>query len=270
MKPSYLFFTLLLVGVALYQEYQQQPSSRSSSADLDADQSLSKVMTSNAKRTTNGSKSHASLQHTRPIKDYKTARHLLWGKVYGDGGTTLYCGEPFGERHGKGINVEHVFPMSWATSSVDCGTRNTCRRNSKTFNHIEADLHNLFPSRTDVNKDRSSYRFGEIKGETRHYGKHCDFEVSQSSRIAEPAVEVRGDVARAMFYMADRYREQGLVIFRKQAELLLRWHQDDPPSATDKRRNDLIEKIQGNRNIFVDDPNQLDILFRNGGFESPR
>ena len=158
--------------------------------------------------------------------------------------------------------------MSWVTNSVGCGTRNACRRNNQTFNYIEADLHNLFPSRTDVNKDRSSYRFGEIKGETRRYGEHCDFEASQGSRTAEPAPKVRGDVARAMFYMADRYRAEGLEIFAKQAKLLLRWHRNDPPSATEKRRNDVIEKIQGNRNIFVDDPAKLDDLYKNGGFES--
>ena len=268
MKPSYLIFALLLLGAALYQEYQKQATSGSSDVGLDAGEQPTKVVQSNAQRTASNSRSHASLPHTRPIKDYKTARYLLWDKVYANGGTTLYCGEPFGKRHGKGVNVEHVFPMSWVTNSLACGTRNTCRRNNKTFNHIEADLHNLFPSRTDVNKDRSSYRFGELKGEPRHYGETCDFEVSQRSRIAEPSAEVRGDIARAMFYMADRYRAQGLVIFAKQAELLLRWHQADPPSATERRRNKLIEKIQGNRNTFVDDPAKLQRLFAEGGFES--
>ena len=195
MKPGYLIFALLLVGAALYQEYQQQPKPRSSSAEVNAGEQFARPAVNTAKHTINNSSSHAKLPHNRPIKDYKTARYLLWDKVYKDGGSTLYCGEPFGARHGKGINVEHVFPMSWVTNSLDCGTRDTCRRKNKTFNYIEADLHNLFPSRTDVNKDRSSYRFGEIPGEARHYGKLCDFEASQRSRIAEPAPEVDADRA---------------------------------------------------------------------------
>ena len=42
------------------------------------------------------------------IPDYKTARYLLWSKVYNKGGKTLYCNKAFGSRKGKGINVEHV------------------------------------------------------------------------------------------------------------------------------------------------------------------
>ena len=251
MKLSYLLFSVALVVAAIYYEYQAPPEKVASQANVS-------TQTGRTEPTVN-----KSLQ-ARPIKDYKTARYLLWERVYKDGGQTLYCREPFSERRGRGINVEHVFPMSWVTNALNCGTRSACRRNSATFNRIEADLHNLHPSRTDVNKDRSSYRFGLVKGEARRYGALCDFEVNQRSRVAEPAAEIRGDIARAMFYMADKYSGQGLVLYAKQAKLLYRWHQNDPPDAEEARRNRVIEKIQGNRNVFVDVPAKLDAFVENG------
>jgi len=212
-------------------------------------------------------KNAKGVQLTRSqIKDYDTARPLLWRKVYPRGGKTLYCGERFDSQQRRGFNVEHVFPMSWATNGLKCGKRKQCRASSQRFNLIEADLHNLFPSRADVNQDRSSFRFGEVSGESRAYGSRCDFEVNSRQRVAEPTPEVRGDVARAMFYMADRYKADGLILFKKQATLLERWHKLDPPSSEEKRRNDIIETLQGNRNQFIDNPGRLHTLIRSGHF----
>ena len=148
----------------------------------------------------------------RPIEDYYEARRLLWSEVYPDGGRTLYCDQKFGSRHPKSINVEHVFPMGWVMRELKCGDRKTCRRNSTRFNLIEADLHNLYPAREKVNRDRSSYAFGEIKGEKR-----------------------------------------GIELFKRQRNLMLKWHQADPPDDEEKRRNNVIEMLQGNRNHFIDE-----------------
>lgn len=192
----------------------------------------------------------------RKIEDYETARHLFWSKVYADGGETLYCGTRFGSRKGRKINVEHVFPMSWATRALQCGTRKRCRRKSPQFNRLEADLHNLYPSMTAINDARGSMRFGRLPGEIRHFGG-CDFEVDERQRIVEPRKSVRGEIARAMFYMRDEYE---LTLYRKFGELLIRWHRQDPPNRLEIRRNDLIEKLQGTRNKYVDDPALSDAL----------
>ena len=200
------------------------------------------------------------------IVDYNDARSILWRSLYRDGGNTLYCGQLFDSQRRNGFNVEHVFPMSWVTNSLDCGTRNQCRSRSSTFNKIEADMHNLYPSRSDVNQARSSFAFGVINGEQRDFGKDCDFEVNEQQRIAEPSPKVRGEVARAMFYMAYQYRQFGLELFTKQQRLLLQWHQADPPSEQERARNDKIEELQGNRNPFIDDPAQLDKLVADGYF----
>ena len=145
----------------------------------------------------------------------------------------MYCGEKFGDDR-RGLNVEHVFPMSWVTRELRCGKRNQCRRRSERFNRIEADLHNLYPARREINDARRSYRFAEIPGELRRFGS-CDFEVDDRQHRA-------------------RRTEGGAPIFRKQTELLLRWHRADPPSDEERRRNEVIDKIQGTRNPYIDKP----------------
>lgn len=186
--------------------------------------------------------------------DYQEAKQLFWQELYPTG-YTLYCRAKISRFKQDDINIEHVFPMAWVKNSLQCGTRDECRQNSHLFNQIEADLHNLYPALEKLNYERQAYRFGIIKGEKRKYGPKCDFEVNKSSRVAEPMPSVRGDVARAMFYM--EYQYDRLLLYKKQAEILLKWHQDDPPSKEELQRNDKIEKIQGNRNPFIDNPDLI-------------
>ena len=89
----------------------------------------------------------------------------------------------------------------------------------------------------------------------------------------------RGDVARAVMYMAIRY-EGGRDPATQQSEpdleltddrsrivitsaspaymgllsTLLAWHQADPPDAAERERNEVIYNFQGNRNPFIDHP----------------
>ena len=165
----------------------------------------------------------------------------------------MYCGKEFAGGQRRGLNVEHVFPMSWVTNALDCGTRNQCRDRSELFNSIEADLHNLYPARQEINEERSSFRYAEISGELRRFGD-CDFEVDYQAREAEPSEASRGEIARAMFYMENRYHDAGLEIFSGQARMLRQWHRDDPPRAAEMERNDRIEGLQGNRNPYIDTP----------------
>ena len=192
----------------------------------------------------------------RTFESYFDALPVFWSEIYGAGGSTLYCAQTFGKRKGREINIEHVYPMSWVMKAEHCGDRDRCRDTRPRFNRIEADMHNLYPSRKNINKARGSLPFGEVSGENRRYGK-CDFEVDYRRRLIEPRPASRGNIARAMFYMHDTY---GLKIFNKQGRMLKKWHQADPPDREERRRNDLIAKIQGTRNRFVDQPNLADSL----------
>ncbi len=182
------------------------------------------------------------------IPDYETARKVFWKKLYNEGGETLYCGKKLKSTYNKGVNIEHVFPASWMAYTLRCGKRKQCRLNSPQFNLIEADLHNLYPARSDINKARSNYRFAIIRGEQRVFAG-CDFEFDEPRRVAEPAPEARGRIARAMLYMADEY---DLYLKKKLERLLRDWDKKYPPQAAEYKRNERIEVLQGNRNIYVD------------------
>jgi len=174
---------------------------------------------------------------------------LFWRSLYPDGGRGLYCGRRFGA-HDRRYNIEHVFPMAWVARQLKCGDRQQCRRRSEQFNRIESDMHNMFPARKDLNQMRGAYAFGIIKGE-RWAVPGCDFEVDDRRRRVEPRPAARGDIARAMLYMADRYH---LTLFRRQRELMLRWHRQDPPDDTERRRNRIIQRVQGNGNPWIEPP----------------
>lgn len=193
---------------------------------------------------------HAPLPRGQRIPDYQHALPLVWSELYRDGGQTLYCARRFGTDKGRAVNVEHVFPMAWVARHLECGQRQQCRESTPRFNLIEADLHNLWPARADVNKVRSAHPFALIDGEQRAFAG-CDFEIDERRRVVEPRPEARGEIARSMFYMADEY---ALSIYPRQGALLRSWNRDDPVSAEERRRNDLIERIQGNRNKYIDDP----------------
>ncbi len=188
------------------------------------------------------------------IPDYRTARGFHWTELYPNGGWTLYCGEPFRDR--SALSVEHIYPASWMSEYLDCGSRKQCRRSSERFNHMEADMHNLYPALPSINQARSNYQFGIIEGEAREFGE-CDFERDNSARIAEPRPIARGNVARSIFYM---HTEYGLPVPTEMVELLMQWNGEDPPSCHEMRRNNKIEELQGTRNPYIDHPGRVDEL----------
>jgi len=191
------------------------------------------------------------------LDSYYDTKKLFWGKLYSEGGKTIYSLQTFESNKPRWINVEHIFPMAWVVNKFNCLDREACRR-IKEFAYIESDMHNLFPSRKDLNTLRGNHRFGSIKGELRAFGSY-NFKVDDNKRIVEPAPASQGEVARAMFHMSQAY---GLKIFEKQAKTLAYWNRIDQPSKEEMRRNDLIEEIQGTRNYFIDNPRAIEKLYQ--------
>ena len=100
-----------------------------------------------------------------------------------------------------------------------------------------------------MNGDRSAHPYGTVEGEPRNYGA-CDFEVGGRPKAAEPAEGVRGEIARAMLYMADRY---GIDVKMTRDELIA-WHEADPPDGWERERARRIETATGLRNPFIESP----------------
>ena len=190
------------------------------------------------------------------ILNYKQARREFWQSLYSRGGESIYCGKNATSRDDD-FNIEHIYPASWMKKAAGCSSssRKKCRQNSPRFNLMEADLHNLYPSLKTLNTQRGNFSFAIIPGTAA--ANSCDFEVG--SKLVEPRPASRGNIARAFFYMNDEY---GADIAPPDSNssvnlesLLTYWHCQDPVDSEEKRRNDVIEKLQGTRNKFIDNPN---------------
>lgn len=186
------------------------------------------------------------------IPIYRDAEKIFWEKLYEKGGWTLYCGERFDSQ--ASIVIEHVYPMTWAREHLQCQSEKQCRQENAQYNRIESDLHNLYPAMERISQARADYRFDLISGEYRDFFE-CDFEHDAHDKLVEPRPAARGNVARAIFYM---HTEYGLPLDANMLEVLKQWNKQDEPSKDEIRRNDLIEKLQGTRNVFIDDPSKGD------------
>lgn len=181
------------------------------------------------------------------------AAHTFWKELYPGGGWSLYCGFKFNGTQrtaaGRAIDIEHIFSTRHMALHADCQTRMQCREsNNRTFMRMEADLHNMYPVWQAVITHRYDLMFGLVKGE---YWRFDDCDIEWKTGIFEPRDIARGNVARAMLYMHARYR----VPVDKNALALYRvWNRIDPPSKQEKARNNVIERVQGDRNPFIDRP----------------
>jgi len=71
----------------------------------------------------------------------------------------------------------------------------------------------------------------------------------------EPRDIHKGDLARAAFYFYTMYPDVGNGLSDLgDPELFYKWHSEDPVSATESERNNLIESYQNNRNPYIDSP----------------
>lgn len=92
--------------------------------------------------------------------------------------------------------------------------------------------------------------------------------------IYEPHDDVKGDIARALFYMAVRYDDVLSLTNEIQnnttgvignLEVLLEWNKSDPVDVFEIHRNNLIyNNIQHNRNPFIDFPDWADAIWGEG------
>lgn len=132
-------------------------------------------------------------------------------------------------------NREHVWPQSLL--------------NKETV--MTADLHNLKPADSGENSSRGN--------------KYFDW-LTTTSTYAPPD-EVKGDIARILFYMVIRYEVLELVDVEPSTyemallETLLEWHYFDPVDDFERNRNDVIYSYQNNRNPFIDYEHFVELIF---------
>lgn len=142
------------------------------------------------------------------------------------------------------------------------------------------DLHHLVASYSTMNSTKNNRLFEDCNdGDDtnivdRGYGNYTcnDWEF-------EPRDDVKGDVARMLFYMAVRYEgEEGDYVDlelandpdeTKSSKLpiygdlddLLRWHMEDPVDMKEINRNNVVYSYQNNRNPFIDNPELVELIW---------
>jgi endonuclease I len=84
----------------------------------------------------------------------------------------------------------------------------------------------------------------------------------------EPPDCSKGAVARALMYMACAYADRVRLVEGASEEPgalgslsdVLEWNRRHPPTDRERRRNDAVERYQGNRNPFIDLPSLADTI----------
>lgn len=173
---------------------------------------------------------------------------LLWGELYKEGGTTFYTGKAF-SKNTVLITESHVYPAIFVRDHLDCGTKRRCLRTNEQYRAIQSDLHNVVIAESRLDLKIKSSIFG-ILDESTAKDKHG---MRIHLNVIEPQDTLKGDIARIIFYMHDRY---DLPIPGRLADLSL-WNEQDPPSTEEIERNNRIEALQGHRNPFVDHPERF-------------
>ena len=158
-----------------------------------------------------------------------------------------------------------------------------------------SDLHHLHPSDANVNSSRNNKYFGACglgfdKSNSCRRPAHReaahDTEATKTTFL--PPANRRGDIARALFFMAMRYDGEGNpdgfdlelsdcpdaitstsnTRYMGYLSQLLEWHVSDPVDDKERARNDRIcKRYQGNRNVFIDYPDLVPTYF--GSPQSP-
>ena len=189
--------------------------------------------------------------------------------------------------NGTTWNREHV----WCQSHGWWGEVKNSDRSAGT------DLHHLRPTISSINSSRNNSLYGEVPNRNSHaeyysfvkgtkatvndegatlYG-YIDASVdprpstSSNEGVFEPTDRMKGDVARIIMYMLVRYKGEATpvtnIIYTSQGtasaayDLLLKWHEADPVSNFEIRRNNETYNIQGNRNPFIDNPSYANAIW---------
>ena len=153
-----------------------------------------------------------------------------------------------------GWNREHVWPKSLG------GFENS---------GAGADLHQVRPDDVTTNSKRGNLKFGnaaggsEVKGSSLVSGALGGYSLGG---YFEPLDNVKGDVARICLYVYARYGTElskcsSITNVFESVDVLLEWCESDPVDTWEMGRNEVVGKIQGNRNVFIDYPEYAWLIF---------
>jgi hypothetical protein len=158
-----------------------------------------------------------------------------------------------------GFSREHIFPRSWMRTSPTQGSPE------------HDDYHNLaLVNNNQVNIPRSNFPMGYVVSDsTNIYYEAVKGKDADGNTVYEVRDEFKGDVARAIFYMAVAYNGKGgswafdnlpSLGPSQNIELLKEWHFNDLPDNLEIAKHEFIYDLQNNRNPFIDYPDLVDCI----------
>ena len=175
--------------------------------------------------------------------------------------TKRYFGQSASSSAVSGMNKEHGIAQSWWGG----GTRIDGK--------IGCDIMHVMPSDTEANSRKSNYGMGIVSTQSWTNGSIKVGKGKAGSngtiQLWEPADEWKGDFARIYFYIVTCYENKDLTQAEGSktmlsgtypklqdwaVELYMKWSREDPVSAIERQRNDSVQKVQSNRNPYVDFP----------------
>lgn len=168
--------------------------------------------------------------------------------------------------NGNGWSREHV----WSKSHGDFGTTQGAG----------TDVHHLRPSDPSVNSAKNNRWFDDCNEPYLDNDLYTGCFTSYDDWVWQPRDEVKGDVARMIFYMSTRYEGENdepdleildyLPVDNNTSEpvyamllTLKQWHEADPVDDWELNRNNIIYyNYQNNRNPFIDHPEFVDLIWK--------
>lgn len=177
---------------------------------------------------------------------YNNAKRIIFEKIDNEKGQVCcvyslnYCLKTKEVPSHKVMNVEHTWPQSLGAVGI-----------------AKSDLYHLFPTNSVSNSKRSSLPFCEVEKVKWDEDGSIAGESAYDEKCFEPPENHKGNLARAMFYFSLRYQ---YPIDKHQEDFLRKWHKDDPVDFHELSRANEIEDHQGNRNIFIDHPELVDLI----------
>jgi hypothetical protein len=144
---------------------------------------------------------------------------------------------------------------------------------------------NLYPANNSINRSKGNNPLSEV-GTTTAAGNNgvsksgTSITVGYSGSGFEPADEYKGDFARTYFYMATCYQNYTTWLSDTSGQyeitggvypsfqpwaipLLMKWDREDPVSDKEIERNEMVYKLQNNRNPFIDYPQLAEYIWGN-------
>ena len=194
---------------------------------------------------------------TSYTQGYTNARNILYGLIDNNNGyiSCIYTnysgylppntgtGNIISTLYDEGITCEHLWPQSLGAGS----------------GNPRSDMHHLRPCKDNVNSARSNKPFAEVNDyvtDTWYWLEYSSNSIpsnnineysESTSNAFEPREDVKGDIARAMFYFYTIYQDVADdIFFNEQKDNLYQWHLDDPATVSEINRTEAIAVYQDN------------------------